>query len=307
MVGLSFGKAVALARGLPLVAVNHLEGHAVSARLGRGHSPIRSCCCWCPAAIANCWSVEGVGACRRLGSTLDDAAGEAFDKIAKALGLPYPGGPALERPWPRAGTARPSSLPRMLLGREKTATFSFSGLKTAAARLARGGDERTSSAAILAACRSGRHRSTNSARENATAPWLAYAKAARGQGPALSWSPGASPPTRTVRAHEAGGHSPNRAGFILRRPAPGLLHRQRRHDRAGRRRAAGAGDQSDPLDAPSPGPRWPLDATAALANSTSTSTAARAPRHERPSACHRRRRLGHGPGPGPAARPGPRR
>ncbi|HYE46280.1 MAG TPA: tRNA (adenosine(37)-N6)-threonylcarbamoyltransferase complex transferase subunit TsaD [Caulobacter sp.] len=133
MVGLSFGKAVALARGLPLVAVNHLEGHAVSARLG--------------AAVAypfllllvsggHCQllEVEGVGACRRLGSTIDDAAGEAFDKIAKAMGLPYPGGPALEKR-AEGGDASRFPLPRSLLGREDC-DFSFSGLKTAAARMA---------------------------------------------------------------------------------------------------------------------------------------------------------------------------
>ncbi|MBI1404965.1 MAG: tRNA (adenosine(37)-N6)-threonylcarbamoyltransferase complex transferase subunit TsaD [Caulobacter sp.] len=133
MVGLSFGKAVALARGLPLVAVNHLEGHAVSARLG--------------AAVAypfllllvsggHCQLLEvaGVGACRRLGSTIDDAAGEAFDKIAKAMGLAYPGGPALEK-LAEGGDATRFALPRALLGREDC-DFSFSGLKTAAGRLA---------------------------------------------------------------------------------------------------------------------------------------------------------------------------
>ena len=133
MVGLSAAKAIALARGLPLVAVNHLEGHALSVRLTEavaypfllllvsgGH---------CQLLV-----VEGVGACTRLGSTIDDAAGEAFDKIAAALGLPYPGGPALER-LAEGGDPTRFALPRMLLGR-KDCDFSFSGLKTAAARLA---------------------------------------------------------------------------------------------------------------------------------------------------------------------------
>lgn len=135
MVGLSFGKAVALASGKPFVAVNHLEGHAVSARLGAevaypfllllvsgGH---------CQLLI-----VEGVGAVTRLGSTLDDAAGEAFDKTAKVLGLGYPGGPALER-LAAGGDASRVKLPAMLAGRGGF-DFSFSGLKTAAARLAEG-------------------------------------------------------------------------------------------------------------------------------------------------------------------------
>jgi N6-L-threonylcarbamoyladenine synthase len=133
MVGLSAGKAIALARGLPLIAVNHLEGHAVSARLSEdvdypfllllvsgGHCQLLA--------------VQGVGACRRLGSTIDDAAGEAFDKIAKALGLPYPGGPALEK-LAEGGDAARFPLPRALLGRQDC-DFSFSGLKTAASRLA---------------------------------------------------------------------------------------------------------------------------------------------------------------------------
>ena len=135
MVGLSFGKAVALARGLPLVAVNHLEGHAVSARLG-ADLPYPFLLLLVSGGHCQLLSVDGIGACRRLGSTIDDAAGEAFDKIAKALGLPYPGGPALER-LAEGGDASAFELPRMLLGR-KDCDFSFSGLKTAAARLAEG-------------------------------------------------------------------------------------------------------------------------------------------------------------------------
>ena len=133
MVGLAFGKAVALARDLPLVAVNHLEGHAVSARLG---ASIDYPFLLLLVSGGHCQLLEvaGVGACTRLGTTIDDAAGEAFDKIAKSLGLPYPGGPALEK---LAATGDPSKfdLPRALLGR-KDCDFSFSGLKTAAARLA---------------------------------------------------------------------------------------------------------------------------------------------------------------------------
>ena len=93
MVGLSAGKAIALARGLPLMAVNHLEGHAVSARLSE---PVDYPFLLLLVSGGHCQllEVEGVGACRRIGSTIDDAAGEAFDKIAKTLGLPYPGGPA---------------------------------------------------------------------------------------------------------------------------------------------------------------------------------------------------------------------
>ncbi len=135
MVGLSAGKAIALARGLPLVAVNHLEGHAVSARLG---AQIAYPFLLLLVSGGHCQLLEvaGVGRCRRLGTTIDDAAGEAFDKIAKAMGLPYPGGPALER-LAEGGDGSRFVLPRSLLGRDGC-DFSFSGLKTAAARLAEG-------------------------------------------------------------------------------------------------------------------------------------------------------------------------
>jgi N6-L-threonylcarbamoyladenine synthase len=152
MVGLSFGKAVALARGLPLIAVNHLEGHAVSARLA-ADIPYPFLLLLVSGGHCQLLSVEGVGQARRLGSTIDDAAGEAFDKIAKTLGLPYPGGPALEA-LARGGDPDRFALPRMLLGR-KDCDFSFSGLKTAAARIAEGlsdaADKRDLAAAVQAA------------------------------------------------------------------------------------------------------------------------------------------------------------
>ena len=133
MVGLSFGKAAALARGLPLVAVNHLEGHAVSARLG---AEVAYPLLLLLVSGGHCQLLEvrGVGDMSRIGATIDDAAGEAFDKIAKALGLGYPGGPALER-LAMQGDGSKIDLPRALLGR-KDCDFSFSGLKTAAFRIA---------------------------------------------------------------------------------------------------------------------------------------------------------------------------
>ncbi|PZN98142.1 MAG: tRNA (adenosine(37)-N6)-threonylcarbamoyltransferase complex transferase subunit TsaD [Alphaproteobacteria bacterium] len=133
MVGLGFGKAVALARDLPLIAVNHLEGHAVSARLGQ---PVDYPFLLLLVSGGHCQLLEvrGIGDMTRLGTTIDDAAGEAFDKIAKALGLVYPGGPALEK-LAATGDGSRFDLPRALLGR-KDCDFSFSGLKTAASRLA---------------------------------------------------------------------------------------------------------------------------------------------------------------------------
>lgn len=138
MVGLSYGKAAALARGLPLIAVNHLEGHAVSARLG-AETTYPFLLLLVSGGHCQLLEVRGIGDMSRLGTTIDDAAGEAFDKIAKALGLGYPGGPALEKLAAQSrengGDGSRFELPRALLGR-KDCDFSFSGLKTAASRLA---------------------------------------------------------------------------------------------------------------------------------------------------------------------------
>ena len=257
MVGLSFGKAVALARGLPLVAVNHLEGHAVSARLAAevgypfllllvsgGHCQLLA--------------VEGVGDCRRLGSTIDDAAGEAFDKIAKTLGLPYPGGPALEA-LAEGGDAARFTLPRMLLGR-KDCDFSFSGLKTAAARIAEGLTTDAERADLAAAVQAA---IANQLAERSDRAMADYAIAHGRQG---------------LRFVVAGGVAANRAvrarlqavakarGFSF--TAPPLAYCT---DNAAMIALAGAERLalgiSDPLDAPAR-PRWPLDEAAASANPT---------------------------------------
>jgi N6-L-threonylcarbamoyladenine synthase len=133
MVGLTSAKALALALDRPLLAVNHLEAHALTPRLtddlafpyllllaSGGHTQM----------IA----VLGVGEYRRLGGTIDDAIGEAFDKVAKMLGLPYPGGPKVEIEAEKGDPER-FDLPRPMLGREEP-VFSLSGLKTAVRRQA---------------------------------------------------------------------------------------------------------------------------------------------------------------------------
>ncbi len=128
LVGAMTGKAIALARGLPFLGMNHLEGHALSARLDPG---IAFPYLLLLASGGHCQFLivaEG-GLYTRLGTTIDDAAGEAFDKTAKLLGLGYPGGPALERLAARGDPLR-FALPRPLLGRPGC-DFSFSGLKTA--------------------------------------------------------------------------------------------------------------------------------------------------------------------------------
>jgi N6-L-threonylcarbamoyladenine synthase len=133
MAGLSTAKAIALARGLPLVAVNHLEGHALSPRLGE-EVAFPYLLLLVSGGHCQFVQVDGVGRYRRLGSTIDDAAGEAFDKTAKLLGLKGQGGPAVERE-ALAGNARQVDLPRPLLDRPGL-DMSFSGLKTAVRRAA---------------------------------------------------------------------------------------------------------------------------------------------------------------------------
>lgn len=134
IVGLMTGKAIARATGKPLYAVNHLEGHALTARLtdelqfpylmllvSGGHTQLIL--------------VKGVGEYERWGTTIDDALGEAFDKTAKLLGLPYPGGPAVERA-ARTGNPERFDFPRPLVG-DARLDFSFSGLKTAVRQAAK--------------------------------------------------------------------------------------------------------------------------------------------------------------------------
>ncbi|MES2713800.1 MAG: tRNA (adenosine(37)-N6)-threonylcarbamoyltransferase complex transferase subunit TsaD [Pseudomonadota bacterium] len=141
IIGSGFAKGVAIARGIPFFAINHLEGHALTARipgiLDQPPPAFPYLLLLLSGGHCQCVAVEGVGRYRRLGTTLDDAVGEAFDKAAKMLGLPWPGGPHLERLAAR-GDAAAVTLPRPLLGRAGC-DFSWSGLKTAVAqRVARG-------------------------------------------------------------------------------------------------------------------------------------------------------------------------
>ncbi len=133
IVGLMTAKGIAAARGLPLVAVNHLEGHALTARMTDA-LPFPYLLLLVSGGHSQLLVVEGVGRYRRLGTTIDDAVGEAFDKVAKLMGLGYPGGPAVERA-AREGDASRFALPRPLINRPGC-DFSFSGLKTAVRQLA---------------------------------------------------------------------------------------------------------------------------------------------------------------------------
>ena len=132
MVGLVTGKALAMAAGKPLIAVNHLEGHALSPRLADPSLEYPYLLLLVSGGHCQILEVLGLGRYRRLATTIDDALGEAFDKTAKILGLGYPGGPAVER-LAREGDPRGVPLPRPLLGSAEP-HFSFAGLKSAVMR-----------------------------------------------------------------------------------------------------------------------------------------------------------------------------
>jgi N6-L-threonylcarbamoyladenine synthase len=132
MIALQAGKGLALATGKPLIAVNHLEGHALSPRLVDPDLDFPYLLLLVSGGHCQILEVRGVGDYRRLATTIDDAAGEAFDKAAKLLGLPYPGGPAIEE-LAKGGDPAAVPLPRPLLG-SKEPHFSFAGLKSAVQR-----------------------------------------------------------------------------------------------------------------------------------------------------------------------------
>lgn len=136
LVGVRFAAAFAWGRSLPLVAVDHLDGHLHSPFLDSSGGPAASIPERVLALVASGghsgWYLLEGGLARRLGRTRDDAAGETFDKVAQALGLPYPGGPAVDR-LARTGDPQAVPLPRPRL-RDSRLDFSFSGLKSAAVR-----------------------------------------------------------------------------------------------------------------------------------------------------------------------------
>ncbi|HJZ71327.1 MAG TPA: tRNA (adenosine(37)-N6)-threonylcarbamoyltransferase complex transferase subunit TsaD [Vicinamibacterales bacterium] len=144
LVGVSFAKAAAAAAGLPLVAVHHLAGHIESLVLQNGELPLPSVVLVVSGGHTSLFLVERPGSYQLLSRTRDDAAGEAYDKVAKLLGLPYPGGPAIDR-LARTGNDRAVALPTTRLTHaDRNAPqlkgdldFSFSGLKTAVLRYVR--------------------------------------------------------------------------------------------------------------------------------------------------------------------------
>jgi N6-L-threonylcarbamoyladenine synthase len=255
MVGLSAAKGFALARGLPLVAVNHLEGHALSARL-EATAPYPFLLLLVSGGHCQLLAVDGLGDYTRLGATIDDAAGEAFDKTAKALGLGYPGGPALER-LAASGDPRRFILPLALAGR---ADFSFSGLKTAAARLAEAAETEQDRADVAASVQAAiaRQLADRSARAMAR-----YIGERGGEGRLFVVAGGVAANATVRRELEAVA-----AAHGFRFLAPPLRFCT---DNAAMIALAGAerlrAGAADGLDAAAR-PRWPLDGAAALASPT---------------------------------------
>lgn len=128
LVGVMVGKSIAWAKGKPLVGVNHLEGHLLAIRLGADAPEPPFLGLVVSGGHTSLYAVKAYGSYELLGSTLDDAAGEAFDKVAKLLGLPYPGGVEIDR-LAQGGDPRAIKFPRGLT-RKASLDFSFSGLKT---------------------------------------------------------------------------------------------------------------------------------------------------------------------------------
>ena len=229
LVGLTTAKAIALVTRKPLMAVNHLEAHALTARLTDGIG-FPYLLLLASGGHTQLVAVRGVGDYVRLGTTIDDAIGEAFDKVAKMLGLGYPGGPHVEREAAKGNPER-FAFPRPMQGR-KEPNFSLSGLKTAvrieAEKIAplTGSDISDLCASFQAAIVDvvvDRTRVALRGLPRDRGP----SDRARGRGRRRGepgHAPGPSAP--------CGGGGPQ-----ARRPAGGFVRRQRRHDRLGRPRA----------------------------------------------------------------------
>lgn len=249
LVGFTTAKAIAFAAGKPLVAVNHLEGHALTARLTDGVD-FPYLLLLVSGGHTQFVAVEGVGSYRRIGTTIDDALGEAFDKVAKLLGLPYPGGPAVEA-FAARGDAERFSLPRPMLHRAG-ADFSFSGLKTAL-RLAAEAVAPLSDDDVADLCAAFQAAVTDVVADRARNAIAEFrAGFARAEAIVVAGGVAANAAIRAALSEEA-----NRAGLRLIAPPPRLCT-----DNAVMIAWAGAErfslGRTDSFDTPAR-PRWPLD------------------------------------------------
>ena len=243
MVGLVSAKALAMASDTPLIAVNHLEGHALSPRLADRALTFPYALLLVSGGHCQILRVDGVGEYRRFATTIDDALGEAFDKTAKILGLGFPGGPAVER-LAREGDPTAVPLPRPMVGSGEP-HFSFAGLKSAVLRAHESGKY---SAADLAA-------SFQQAAVDCVTDRLRIALSAMGDVDTLVVAGGVAA-NATVRAALEEVAARHAMRFVA--PPPALCT-----DNAAMIAWAGVEriGQSDPLDI-SARPRWPLDPAA---------------------------------------------
>ncbi|MFN7164615.1 MAG: tRNA (adenosine(37)-N6)-threonylcarbamoyltransferase complex transferase subunit TsaD [Hyphomonas sp.] len=254
LVGLMTGKAVAQAAGIPFIPVNHLEGHALSPRLA-SDCPFPYLLLLVSGGHCQFLEVRGLGEYKRLGSTIDDAVGEAFDKVAKTLGLGFPGGPAVER-LALGGNPKAHDFPRPLLNRPGL-EMSFAGLKSAVARVAEGAETEAAKADI---CASFQAAICDVLSEKSARALAGFDPGPNGKRFVVAGGVAANKAIRAALETAAAVHG---AQLI----APPLRHCT---DNAAmialagaERLAAGLVDGADGLDAGSR-PRWPLDEAAAL-------------------------------------------
>jgi N6-L-threonylcarbamoyladenine synthase len=258
IVGVMTAKAIAASAGKRFVAVNHLEAHALTARLtAPADAPLEFPYLLLLVSGGHCQllEVEGVGRYRRLGTTIDDAAGEAFDKAAAMLGLGFPGGPALERA-AATGDATRFALPRPMLGRPN-ADFSFSGLKTALRQAAAGQELDDAAKADLAASFQA---AITDALVDRTGRAIAMFEERHGSGRPLVLAGGVAA-NRSIRAALA--RLAEQRGMGLAVPPVGLCTDNAAMVAWAGIERLGVGP-ADPLDF-APRPRWPLDQAAAMA------------------------------------------
>ena len=243
MVGLVSAKALAMASDTPLIAINHLEGHALSPRLVDPELGFPYLLLLVSGGHCQILRVEGVGRYRRLATTIDDALGEAFDKTAKILGLGFPGGPAVER-LAEEGDPRAVPLPRPLVGSGEP-HFSFAGLKSAVLRAQQSGEHQPADIAA----------SFQQAALDCVLDRLRIACAAGAALPALVVAGGVAA-NRSIRTALEGFADARAMRFVA--PPPALCT-----DNAAMIAWAGCErlGQSDPLDIAAR-PRWPLDPAA---------------------------------------------
>ncbi|WP_448582728.1 tRNA (adenosine(37)-N6)-threonylcarbamoyltransferase complex transferase subunit TsaD [Thermaurantiacus sp.] len=253
LVGLMTGKAIAQAAAIPFIPVNHLEGHALSPRLA-ADCPFPYLLLLVSGGHCPFLEVGGLGQYRRLGSTIDDAVGEAFDKVAKALGLGFPGGPAVER-MAASGDPAAYAFPRPLIGRPGL-DMSFAGLKSAVARAAETATDEMAKADI---CASFQAAVCDVLAARSAAALAAFAS---GDGEKRFVVAGGVAANRTIRAALEAAAAREGARLIAP-PARHCTDNAAMIALAGAERlASGLVDPDDGLSAPAR-PRWPLDTLSA--------------------------------------------